>query len=326
MPDRGALLPPVLVGRALTRDFPARGRVLRAVRGIDIAVARREIVAIVGESGCGKSTLARMLLGLLPPTSGAILVQGRPPAELGRRGLAPVVQPVFQDPTAALNPCHRVGAIIRLPLDVHGIGPRAGRHARVLDLMDRLGLAPALADRFPRALSGGQRQRVALARALIAEPDILICDEPTSALDVSVQAQILNLLQDLQQGLGIGIALISHNLAVVEHIADRVMIMYLGRVVEQGPTRATLRNPAHPYTDRLRRSVLSLVPGTRLPPDGDDLFPDPHDPPAGCAFHPRCPRASALCIQHDPALLPRGAGAVACHHPLPALVPEHAPA
>jgi peptide/nickel transport system ATP-binding protein len=312
MPDT-----PVIEGIGLVRDFPSRGRVLRAVRGIDIAVRQRETLGIVGESGCGKSTLARLLLGLTRPTAGEIRVLGQPQAELGRRGLARIVQPVFQDPAAALNPALRIGGIIRLPLDVHGIGSRGERRARVAALMQQVGLAPEMASRLPHEVSGGQRQRVAIARALIAEPRLLVCDEPTSALDVSVQAQILNLLQDLRRDLGLGMVLISHNLGVVEHLADRVMIMYLGRVVESGPARSTLRHPLHPYTDRLRRAVLPPVPGGGVPADeADDLFPDPHDPPSGCAFHPRCASRSDRCVREDPVLTRFGDAAVACHHPL----------
>jgi peptide/nickel transport system ATP-binding protein len=308
---------PIIAASGLERDFPSRGRVLRAVRGIDIDVYPRETLGIVGESGCGKSTLARMLLGLTAPTAGSIRIHGQTASELGRKGLARIVQPVFQDPAAALNPALRVGDIIRLPLDVLSIGLRSERRARVTGLMRQVGLTPDMATRLPRELSGGQRQRVAIARALIAEPRLLICDEPTSALDVSVQAQILNLLRDLQRDLGLSMVLISHNLGVIEHLADRVMIMYLGRVVEAGPARNTLRRPMHPYTDRLRQAVLSPVAGASVPADeADDLFPDPHDPPSGCAFHPRCAFRSDRCLRDDPALRPIGGGAVACHHPL----------
>ena len=310
---------PIIEGTGLVRDFPSHGRVLRAVRGIDISVRQGVTLGIVGESGCGKSTLARLLLGLTRPTAGEIRVLGQPQSTLGRRGLARIVQPVFQDPAAALNPAQRIGDIIRLPLDVHAIGIRSERRARVAALMQQVGLAPEMASRLPHELSGGQRQRVAIARALIAEPRLLVCDEPTSALDVSVQAQILNLLQDLQRDLGLGMVLISHNLGVVEHLAERVIIMYLGRVVESGPARSTLRQPRHPYTDRLRRAVLSPVPGGGLPADeADDVFPDPHNPPNGCAFHPRCANRSDRCLREDPALMPIGDGAVACHHPLTA--------
>lgn len=308
---------PLISGNRLIRDFPSRGRILHAVRGVDIAVRARETLGIVGESGCGKSTLARMLLGLTPPTDGEILVEGRPQASFGRRELARIVQAVFQDPAAALNPTRRIGDIVRLPLDVQRIGSRSERRARVAALLPQVGLAPGLMSRLPKELSGGERQRVVIGRALIARPRLLICDEPTSALDVSVQAQILNLLQDLQRDFGLAMVLISHNLSVVEHLADRVMIMYLGRVVEAGPTRGTLRRPRHPYTDRLRRAVLSPVPGGRLPSDEmGDVFADPHNPPRGCAFHPRCANRSDRCLSEDPVLRPLGDSAVACHHPL----------
>jgi peptide/nickel transport system ATP-binding protein len=319
MPEPPIREPPIIEGSELVRDFPSRGRILRAVRGVDIAVRQGETLGIVGESGCGKSTLAHMLLGLTRPTSGEIRVLGQPQSQLGRRGLARIVQPVFQDPAAALNPALRIGDIIRLPLDVHAIGIRGERRARVAALMQQVGLSPEMVSRLPHELSGGQRQRVAIARALIAQPRLLVCDEPTSALDVSVQAQILNLLRDLQRDLSLGMVLISHNLGVVEHMAERVMIMYFGRIVESGPARGTLRQPRHPYTDRLRRAVLSPVPGRGLPADeADDLFPDPHNPPLGCAFQPRCANRSDRCLSEDPALLPLNDGAVACHHPLTA--------
>jgi peptide/nickel transport system ATP-binding protein len=206
-------------------------RTLRAVDGVDLAIARGEVVAIVGESGCGKTTLARMMLGLLPPTTGEILFQGRPIYATDRAEVARRVQPVFQDPYSSLNPRKTLAAIISLPLDVHEIGTKDERRLRVEELMELVGLPKRLVYAYPNQLSGGQRQRVAIARALAINPQLVICDEPTSALDVSVQAQILNLLQELRRELNLTFVIISHNLAVVEHMAHRVAVMYLGRVI-----------------------------------------------------------------------------------------------
>jgi len=224
------------------------GRDLRAVNGVSLAVRKGEVLGIVGESGCGKSTLARMLLGLLTPSAGEILFDGKAVGGLDPRALARRVQPVFQDPYSSLNPRKTVGAIIRAPLTVHGIGNAKDRRGEVERMMALVGLPKRLHDSYPGQLSGGQRQRVAIARALIMRPEAVICDEPTSALDVSVQSQILNLLQDLQQEFGLTLILISHNLAVVEHIATRVAVMYLGRIVEEEETGALFRAPRHPYT------------------------------------------------------------------------------
>ena len=310
----------VLVMRGITRDYPvggafARKRTLRALRGIDLTVARGQTLGLVGESGCGKSTLARVLLGVEEPSSGTVLVNGRPVGSYARLERARLIQPVFQDPYSSLNPRMTVEAIIAAPLKIRGEGSAASRRKRVEELAGEVGLPRHLIDSYPSQLSGGQRQRVAIARALIGEPDILICDEPTSALDVSVQSQILNLLRRLQQQMGITMILISHNLAVVYHLADEVAVMYLGQIVERGPSEAIFARAHHPYSSALLKAVLPPRPGSRLPEMGLEAeFPSPLDPPPGCAFHPRCPKASAICSRIDPP--PSGYGHVyRCHHP-----------
>jgi peptide/nickel transport system ATP-binding protein len=293
--------------------FTANKR-LRAVDSVDLAIARGEVLAIVGESGCGKTTLARMMLGLLLPTSGTILYSGRPIVEIGRAEIARCVQPVFQDPYSSLNPRKTLASIISLPLVVHGIGTGEERRRRVEELMELVGLPPRLLYVYPSQLSGGQRQRVAIARALAMKPQIVICDEPTSALDVSVQAQILNLLQDLRRELNLTLVIVSHNLAVVEHIADRVAVMYLGRVIEAGGTTQVFTRPRHPYTQTLLEAVLTPDTSLGLPEFVlGPGFPNPLDPPSGCGFHPRCPKAMPVCSRVRPEILREGGAVVECH-------------
>jgi peptide/nickel transport system ATP-binding protein len=311
---------PILECRGVSRIFEIGGGVfaakksLKAVEGVDLAIERGEVLAIVGESGCGKTTLSRMLLGLLPPTSGEIRVAGTPIETIDRAEIARRVQPVFQDPYSSLNPRKPLASIIALPLDVHGIGTREERRHRVEELMELVGLPRRLLYVYPSQLSGGQRQRVAIARALAMNPEIVICDEPTSALDVSVQAQILNLLQDLRRELNLTFVIVSHNLAVVEHMADRVIVMYLGRVIEAGPTQQIFAHPRHPYTQALLESVLTPETGRGLPEfvlrRG---FPNPLDPPSGCSFHPRCPKAMPECSRTRPEPRHDGDTFVACH-------------
>jgi peptide/nickel transport system ATP-binding protein len=289
-------------------------RTLPAVEGVSLAVRPGEVVGLVGESGCGKTTLARMLLGLLPPTAGEIRIAGRPTSALPRRAIAALVQPVFQDPYSSLNPRKSIGSIIALPLRVQRDSDRSKWRARVEEMMERVGLARRLYDNYPSQLSGGQRQRVAIARALINRPRLVICDEPTSALDVSVQSQILNLLQDLRRDMGLTYLLISHNLAVVEHMATRVAVMYLGRIVEEADTDALFRAPKHPYTRALLASVLTPEPGLGVPDTQLGVaYPNPLEVPPGCRFHPRCTQVMERCRTVPPQTVPVGAGFVECH-------------
>lgn len=289
-----------LVDRLLRRDGDLR---VRAVSDVSFSIARGETYALVGESGSGKSTIARMVAGLLAPTAGRVTLDvpdGRGP----RR-----VQMIFQDPLASLDPRWRVGRTVAEPLHAFGlVSSRAEARDRVAGLLSLVGLDPSDAGRYPHAFSGGQRQRIAIARALAAESDLIVCDEPTSALDVSVQAQILNLMRDLQDRLGLTYLLISHNLAVVRHMADRIGVLYAGRLVEEAPAAQLFAAPRHPYTRMLLDAVPDLTPGgrSREPLAGEP--PNPLALPAGCAFHPRCPLAHDRCRRDGPPL----ARGVAC--------------
>ncbi|GAB4262105.1 MAG: dipeptide ABC transporter ATP-binding protein [Deferrisomatales bacterium] len=291
---------------------------LKAVDGVDLSLIPGETLSLVGESGCGKSTLARMLLRLEPPTRGRICYGG---VDLWRMDRAQVrrfrreVQMVFQDPYASLNPRMRVERIVGEGLAIHRLARGGERARRVGELLSQVGLPPEAASGYPHQFSGGQRQRIGIARALAVEPRVIVADEPVSALDVSIQAQILNLLQELKESRGLTYLFISHDLRVVAHISDRVAVMYLGRIVELRPAPALFEHPLHPYT----RCLLEAVPvpdpsraGAPAPVGGD--VPSPIDPPAGCAFHPRCPHAGDRCARVAPALeaSPDG-GAVACH-------------
>lgn len=314
-------------GKHLSKTFPVKGQgkgkgaALHAVSGVDLAVYEGETLALVGESGCGKSTLGRLLLGLLPPTQGQVFFDGQdlaalPPARL--RALRRQMQLVFQDTAAALNPRWAVGQSLAEPLRIHNLCPRGEYAARGAALLTQVGLAPDLLDRYPHQLSGGQRQRVGLARALALSPRLVVCDEPVSALDVSVQAQMLNLLADLQASQGLTYVLISHDLGVVRHSADRVCVMFLGRVCEVGPTQALFSAPRHPYTKFLLDSVPRPDP-TRRGESGPPLageIPSPVHPPSGCRFRSRCPYAQDICAQTVPPLTGAGDHQAACHFPL----------
>jgi oligopeptide/dipeptide ABC transporter ATP-binding protein len=310
--------------RGLVKTYPAASRhpwrnaVVHAVSGVDLEMRRGENLALVGESGSGKTTLARCILGLTRPTEGTISFDGRDTATSTRRQLAAFrrrVQPVFQDPFSSLDPRWTVGRSIQEGLRAYRIGTPRDRQERVLELLDQVGLPARYADQRPTELSGGQRQRVGIAAALALSPELLVADEPVSALDVSVQAQILNLLAQLQQDLGLAILLVSHNLSIVQHISDRVAVMYLGRIVETGPADTVFRDPRHPYTKALLSAIPYPDPSHRpdhIPLHGD--IPSPLSPPMGCHFHPRCPLAVDVCGALDPGLTDFGADhQAACH-------------
>jgi peptide/nickel transport system ATP-binding protein len=292
-------------------------QILKAVDGVSFELRRGETLALVGESGCGKSTVARLIVGLYAATRGEVIFDGVNLASLGRADWLPVrrrVQMIFQDPYASLNPRWRVARIIAEPILVHALATDSGIRGRVDELLQQVGLAPADGEKFAHEFSGGQRQRISVARALASEPEFLICDEPTSALDVSVQAQILNLLKDLQRAKDLTYLFISHNLAVVRHLSDRVAVMYLGRIVELAAKRMLFSTPQHPYTRMLLDALpdIELTGRARTPVAGE--VPNPLDPPPGCAFHPRCPYANERCREETPLLKPAAGGQlVACH-------------
>jgi peptide/nickel transport system ATP-binding protein len=295
----------------LSQGVFRRAARLTAVADVSLTVKRGEVFALVGESGSGKTTLAKMLLGLLPPTSGEILVGGVPVTAKDRVAVSRRVQPIFQDPYSSLNPRKSVAQLIALPLAVHGVGNRAARRAKVIEMLDLVGLSCRHYDAYPGQLSGGQRQRVAIARALILRPEVVICDEPTSALDVSVQAQILNLLLELKRELGLTYFFISHNLAVVEHLADRVAVMYLGRFVEERSRAGLFASPRHPYTRALLESVLTPDPDLGVPDTRVGSTTAAGE--SGCPFNPRCPGAIDVCRITPPAVHTLPDGWATCH-------------
>jgi peptide/nickel transport system ATP-binding protein len=294
----------------------ARGRGVRAVAGVDCAIARGEALGVVGESGSGKSTLGRLLLGLLPPTGGVVRFDGAPlprPGTGAWRRLRARMGIVFQDPFGSLDSRRSVGAQVGDALAIHGRGDAADRARRVAALFELVGLDPLRVDAYPHEFSGGQRQRIGIARALATRPDFLVADEPVSALDVSIQAQVVRLLADLRRDLGLAMLFISHDLPVVRHLCDRVAVMYLGRVVEEGSVRDVFARPAHPYTRALLSATPMLDPARRaariiLPGEP----PSPSNPPSGCVFRTRCPHAVAACAGTPPPLRDFGAQRIAC--------------
>ena len=322
----------LLVVRDVKKHFPiTRGIIFQkqigsvlAVDGVDFSLKQGETLGIVGESGCGKSTLARCIVRLLDTTDGQITFEGRDITKLSRGAMRPIrreMTMIFQDPYASLNPRKRVGFIIGEPLEVHKLGSPAEVKTRVQELLEVVGLNPEHYNRFPHEFSGGQRQRIGVARALAVNPKLIVCDEPVSALDVSVQAQILNLLKDLQDDFGLTYIFIAHDLNVVRHISDRVLVMYLGKVVEIASREILYREPKHPYTGALLSAVPIANPelGRKREPivlEGD--VPSPVNPPSACHFHPRCPRfVEGHCDVEEPPLYPFGDGHVAaCHYPL----------
>ncbi|AKR54838.1 peptide ABC transporter substrate-bindingprotein [Devosia sp. H5989] len=316
---------PLLKVEGLKVHFPIRKGVLqrqvgavKAVDGVDFTLGRGETLSLVGESGCGKSTTGLALMGLVKATEGSVSFDGQTVGSFHGatlRNYRKRMQIVFQDPFSSLNPRQRVRDIIRAPLDIHNVGTMAERKERVSELMARVGLRPDQADNFAHQFSGGQRQRIGIARALALKPDIIVCDEPVSALDVSVQAQILNLLADLQRDLGVSYLFISHDLGVVEHISHQVAVMYLGKIVELAPKAAIFASPTHPYSELLMKSAPSLDPRNRHTFEArNDDIPSATNKPNGCPFHTRCPLATDECKRIEPALTARADGRlVACH-------------
>ena len=308
---------PLLSVEDLHAGYSAGGAPLRAVDGVSFTVKPGETVGLVGESGCGKSTLAKVLMRLVDPSAGRILFDGTDVGTLrgsALKGYRRQAQMVFQDPFASLNPRHTVGEILKGPLEVHSIGTRASRAEAAGAALERVGLPAEALARYPHEFSGGQRQRLGIARALILKPRLVICDEPVSALDLSIQAQILNLLTRMKADFGLSYLFISHDLSVVRYFADRVLVMYLGRIVETGTWQEIFSRPLHPYTRALMEAVPTAGRRRHAAPLAGDL-PSARNVPSGCRFHPRCPLATPLCAQADPALRPAGGGQqVACHH------------
>ena len=322
---------PLLEAEHLQLYFPVKKGILvdrtigvvHAVDDVSVALAEGETLGIVGESGCGKSTLARCMVRLLEPTAGVLRFRGHDITHLGRKKLDPIrreAQLVFQDPVASLNPRKRVGQIVGTPMKLHGIKGDNGINTRVRELLGRVGLNPEHVNRFPHEFSGGQRQRIGVARALAVDPRLIVLDEPVSALDVSIQAQVINLLDDLQDDFGLSYVFIAHDLSVVRHVSDRIAVMYLGKIVEVSPSKELYTKPIHPYTEALLGAIPIPDPEEnrareRAVVGGEP--PNPIDPPSGCRFHTRCPHATEVCSRVEPPLSTYSNGHLAaCHHPL----------
>jgi oligopeptide/dipeptide ABC transporter ATP-binding protein len=323
---------PLLRADHIKKYFPIRKGILQrevarvhAVDDVSLEVFGGETLGLVGESGCGKSTLARCIARLYDLTAGSVTFEGRDITRLSRRQLRPVrrdMQMVFQDPYASLNPRKRVGAIIADPLRIHDYGDREKIKGRVRELLELVGLSPEHVNRYPHEFSGGQRQRIGVARAVALRPKLIIADEPVSALDVSIRAQVINLLDDLQDEMSLTYLFIAHDLGVVRHVSDRIAVMYLGKIVEISPAEELYREPVHPYTEALLSAVP--VPDPDLSARREQIVlegdvPSPVTPPSGCRFHPRCRYATEICTQQEPPLVPHGntqGHLAACHHPL----------
>jgi peptide/nickel transport system ATP-binding protein/oligopeptide transport system ATP-binding protein len=331
LPSSGDGAGPLIQVRGLQKHFPiTRGLLIshrigavRAVDGIDLEVGRGETLGIVGETGCGKSTTARLIMRLLEPTSGQVLFDGQDITHVKGRRLKTIrrgMQMIFQDPYSSLNPRKTIGSIIAEPFAIHGLLKERGERKRtVQELLETVGLNPEHYNRYPHEFSGGQRQRIGVARALALKPRLLIADEPVSALDVSIQAQVLNLLRELQREFGLTLIFIAHDLSVVRHMCDRVAVMYLGKIVETGPSDPLYAFPRHPYTGALLSAVPIADPtrhgGRRRLLSGD--VPSPANPPSACRFHTRCPKAQTLCSSEEPPLEDKSTGTLAaCHFPL----------